>query len=192
VKASGKTIGDGDFKIQLQMNPLKPSPTYELAAQLTGVDLRALNDFLRAYGKFDVESGNFELYASIASADNQYTGYVKVFFEQLDVFAWEKERKKNVLQIFWQAVVGTLTTVLKNHPRDTLATKIPISGSYDQNSIGTWTAVANLLQHAFIRALVPRLDSQMKLDDIEEKEPLPLDQLGKEPTPKKPHERTPK
>jgi hypothetical protein len=101
----------------------------------------------------------------------------------LDVFSWEKERKKNIVQIFWQAVVGTLTTVLKNHPKDTLATKIPISGSYNKTTLGTWTAVANLLQHAFIRALVPKFDNQTKLDEIEEPEPPPLDKLKPPPKP---------
>jgi hypothetical protein len=183
VKASGKTIGRGDFKIDLRLNPLKSAPTFELAAQMSNVDLPALNDFMRAYGKFDVASGDFSMFASIASKDNQYTGYVKVFFQELDVFSWEKERKKNIAQIFWQAVVGTLTTVLKNHSKDTLATKIPISGSYNKTTLGTWTAVANLLQNAFIRALVPKLDNQTKLEEIEEPEPPPLDKTPKRPQP---------
>src|SRR5436190_9848321 len=130
------------------------------------MDLVALNDFLKAYGKFDVDRGLFALYTSIASKDGTYEGYVKVLFENLDVFAWEKERKKNVLEIFWQAIVGTLTTAFKNQPKDRLGTSIPVFGSYENPQVGVWSAVANLLQNAFIRALLPKVDREVTLEEV--------------------------
>ncbi|MEI9864905.1 MAG: DUF748 domain-containing protein [Limisphaerales bacterium] len=57
--ASGSALGGGQLSLQLQMNLLKPMPTYEMNCGLTNVDLVALNDFLRAYGKFDVAHGDF-------------------------------------------------------------------------------------------------------------------------------------
>lgn len=162
----GKTLGGGDLDLQLQMNPLATLPTFEISAQVTNIDLTALNDFLKAYGKFDVERGTFALYSSFAVADGKYDGYAKVFFENLDVFAWEKERKKNALQVFWQAVVGTVSTVFRNLPNDQLATKIPISGSYEGSHIGTWTAVAMLLRNAFISALVPKMDQSISVEEV--------------------------
>ena len=99
-----------------------------------------------------------------------YEGYFKVFFDNLDVFAWEKERKKNILEVFWQAIVGGVAIVFKNHPKDQLATKIPISGSYTNSSIGVWTATATLLQNAFIHALVPKLDQQVTVEQVEKTE----------------------
>lgn len=169
VTARGTTTGGGGVNLQVRMNPLAHAPTYELLCEVTNVNLVALNDFLRAYGRFDVERGVFGLYTSIASKDGSYEGEIKVLFENLDVFAWEKERKKNVLEIFWQAVVGTLTTAFKNQPKDRLATKIPISGSYENNQVGVWTAAATLLQNAFIRALLPKVDRQMTVEEVKEK-----------------------
>ena len=134
------------------------------------MNLTALNDFLRAYGKFDVASGTFALYASIAAENGNYDGYFKVFFNNLDVFAWDKERKKNILAVFWQAIVGGVTTAFKNHPKDQLATKIPISGSYSNSSIGVWTASATLLQNAFIHALVPKIDQHVTVEQVEKTE----------------------
>ena len=139
------------------MNLLKPKPAFEMNCGLTNVDLTALNDFLRAYGKFDVERGTFALYTSVAADGGTYEGYFKVFFNDLDVFAWEKKRKKNILEVFWHAIVGGVATVFKNHPKDQLATKVPVSGSYTNSSVGIWTATATLLQYAFIHALVPKL-----------------------------------
>ena len=87
----------------------------------------------------------------------------------LDVFAWEKERKKNALAVFWSAIVGGLSTVFRNHPSDRLATKIPISGSFESSNVDLWTTVGTLLRNAFVRALVPKLDAPVRVEEIREK-----------------------
>ena len=168
--ARSSTLGGGQLSLQLQMNLLKPAPTYEMNCSLTNVNLVALNDFLRAYGKFDVERGTFALFTSVAAENGTYEGYFKVFFDNLDVFAWEKERKKNILEVFWQAIVGGVATVFKNHPKDQLATKVPISGSYTNSSVGIWMATGTLLQNAFIHALVPKLDQHVTVEQVEKTE----------------------
>jgi hypothetical protein len=170
VIAHGTTIGGGGLDLQLQLNPLEQAPTYQVTAQLTNVDLTALNSFLRAYGKFDVARGQFALFASVASKDSNYYGYIKVFFNHLDVFAWEKERKKNALQVFWETIVGTVADVFKNQSRDSLATRIPISGTYNDKSVGVWSAVGTMLRNAFVRALIPKLDQKVTLADAQQKE----------------------
>jgi hypothetical protein len=157
-------------ELDLKLNPMAALPTFEVTAQLTNVNLVDLNDFLKAYGKFDVARGNFALYTSFAAAEGKYDGYAKVFFEDLDVFAWEKERKKNILQIFWQAIGGTIGAVFRNQPKDQLATKIPFSGSYTNNQIDGWTAVGTLLRNAFISALVPKLDQTITVEEVKLKD----------------------
>jgi len=168
LQASGSTMGGGVLTLQLQMNLLKQTPTYEINCGLTNVDLVALNDFLRDYGKFDVASGKFALFTSVASDQGQYQGYVKVFFKNLEIFQWDKERKKNILKIFWQAIVAGVNEVFKNHVKDQLATKIPISGTYTNSNVGLWTATGTLLQNAFIRALVPKLDQPATVEQVEQ------------------------
>jgi hypothetical protein len=170
VTAHSTTVGGGRLEIQLQLDPVAKAPTYQVTAQLTNVNLPALNDFLKAYGKFDVERGGFNLFASIAAKDGNYDGYAKVFFTKLDVFAWEKERKKNALEIFWQGIVGTLAAAFKNQPHDYLAARIPIYGSYGKEKIGAWRAVGTMLRNAFIKALVPKLDEQATVRQVERKE----------------------
>jgi hydrogenase maturation factor HypF (carbamoyltransferase family) len=104
----------------------------------------------------------------VASADGTYQGYIKVFFNNLDVFQWDKERKKNILKVFWEAIVAGISEVFKNHVKDQLATKIPITGTYTNSSVGLWTATGTLLQNAFIRALVPKLDQSVTVDQVEQ------------------------
>jgi len=167
LNVSGSTIGGGLLAMQLQMNLLDSKPTYQLECGLTNVDLTSLNGFLRAYGKFDVARGRFSLFTSVASDNGNYQGYLKVFFNNLDVFQWDKERKKNVLKIFWEAIVAGVSEVFKNHVKDQLATKIPIVGTYTNSSVGLWTATGTLLQNAFIRALVPKLDQSVTVEQVE-------------------------
>jgi hypothetical protein len=166
-KANGSALGGGHFELDLRFNPMAPAPTFELNALLTNVDLTALNDFLRSYGKFDVERGRFSLFTSVASADGKYDGFIKVFFKNLDVFAWEKEHRKNILEIFWQGVVGVLVEGFKNHPHDQLATQIPVSGTYSDPHLGILSAIGNLLKNAFIRALLPDIGKPVHVEDAE-------------------------
>src|SRR6185369_4445909 len=167
--ANAKTIGGGTMDFHLQFNPMAPAPEYQLQASLTNVDLRALNDFLRAYGKFDVEKGDFAMFTSVAATNKAYEGYIKVFFNHLDVFAWKKERQKNILKIFWEAIVGAVTTVLKNQPEDQLATKVPISGVYTNASVDIASTIGELLRNAFVRALLPKYDKEVTTGEVAKK-----------------------
>ena len=170
ILARGNTLGEGGVELELHLNPLAETPTFEVTAQLTNVNLVALNDFLKAYGKFDVARGIFGLYTSFAAAEGKYDGYAKVFFDDLDVFAWEKERKKNILQVFWQAIVGGVGAVFRNQPKDSLATKIPFSGTYEGSQVDVFTAIGTLLRNAFISALVPKLDRTITVEEVKIKE----------------------
>ncbi len=165
VEAYGKTLGEGRFDFKCSLNPVAKSPTFQVDGSLTNVDLTQLNSFLRAYGKFDVASGNFAFFASFAAADDKYDGYVKVLFKNLKVFQWDKERKKDVLQIFWDAIVGTVADIFKNHPHDQLATKVPITGAFQQSDVHLWPTIQTLLSNAFIRALVPQIDQKINIED---------------------------
>ncbi len=164
VVARGRTIGHGDVTLELHMNPLADSPTFKLVAGITNMDLRALNNFMRAYGHFDVERGTFALFVDVAAAHNRYQGYLKPFFFHLQVFDWKKERGKNILHIFWEAIVQGVSEVLRNQRYDQLATTIPISGTMAKGSnVPVWTTIGGILRNAFVRALLPQVTRSVPL-----------------------------
>jgi hypothetical protein len=166
IRANGNTIGGGTLAFHLQFNPMAPAPVYQLQASLTNVNLPALNSFLRAYGKFDVARGEFAMFTSVAATNNAYQGYIKVFMNNLDVFEWQKERRKSALKIFWEAIVSVVATVVRNLPKDQLAAKIPISGVYTNSTVDLTTTIGSLLRNAFIRALIPRYDQKVTTGDV--------------------------
>ncbi|HTV62161.1 MAG TPA: DUF748 domain-containing protein [Verrucomicrobiae bacterium] len=166
IVANARTIGNGTMNFNLQFNPVAPRPEYQLQASLTNVNLPALNDFFRAYGKFDVAQGTFAMFTSVAATNQAYAGYVKVLFKNLDVFEWKKERQKNILQIFWEAILGAVTTVFRNQPHDQLAAKIPISGVYTNSQVDLISAIGSLMRNAFIRALLPKYDQKITTGQV--------------------------
>src|SRR6185437_1377264 len=156
--AKAKTIGGGDLALELHMNPLTSSPTYKLMASITNVDMTALNPCLRAYAKFDIARGRFALLTDVSSSNGHYQGYAKPFFFDLQVFSLQKEAKKrNPLQIVWEAIVGGVTELFRNQPENQLATVIPISGDYKKgSSIDLWATISGILHNAFVEALSPK------------------------------------
>lgn len=106
-------------------------------------------------------------------------GGLKVFFRHLDVFEWQKERTKNILEIFWEGIVGTLAATFKNHPHDQLAADIPISGTFTNSHIGVFYAAGSLLHNAFIRSLVPKITRKETIEDVKQNRPaVPQPQQG--------------
>jgi hypothetical protein len=178
--ARGRTIGGGDLEISLRMNPLAKDPTFKLNAGISNMNLVALNDFMRAYGNFDVQSGTFQVYTEIAAADGRYEGYVKPFFQNLDIFDWDQERKKNVLEKFWEAIVAGVAILFKNQPKDQLATRIPFSGNFESTDVDIWATVGGILKNAFVRSLLPKVDRSIKLEDVK------ADARGADPEKEKP------
>src|SRR5205085_11996958 len=80
-------------------------------------------------------------------------------FGDLKVFSLVKDMKEvDVLQFFWQALVGGVAELLKNQPRNQLATLIPFRGDASAGQAPDILAtVGNLLRNAFIRAYLPTL-----------------------------------
>jgi hypothetical protein len=181
VVARGRSLGDGELFVMLHLDAFAKTPTYKLEASITNMDLVALNDFLKAYGKFDVERGTASIFTEVASADGRYEGYVKPILENIDVFSWQKEKRKNILQIFWQAIVGTTMTVLKNQPKDRLATIVPIAGDYEQSGADLWAAIGGLLKNAFVRALLPKIEHSVSFEEVEKEKKSANAPPGKEP-----------
>ena len=73
-------------------------------------------------------------------------------------------------KIFWQAIVGTVATLLKNHPHDQLATKVPITGAFNQSDVHLWPTIQTLAQRVY-SALVPQPDQTIKIEDAKAIEP---------------------
>ncbi len=166
IEAKGNAMRSGHFILKAHIDPYAKEPTFDLAAKLSNVDLVKLNNFIKAYGKFDVQSGTFELVAEFAAAKGKFRGYVKPFFKNMKVLSL-KEDIKNPLKLFWEAIVGAVTGLFKNKETNQLAAKIPFSGSFDNPSADIWSTMGSVLENAFIRALIPRIEGTENIKKVE-------------------------
>jgi hypothetical protein len=170
----GATLGEGKLNLQVKIDPLAKQPTFKVAAGIKDMNLTALNELLEAYAKVNVKRGTFEVFTEIESEEGRYEGYVKPFFVDLDVFDLEKDIKKNPLKFIWQAIVAGAVKLFKNHPKDQVATKIPISGSFEKADVDIWVTIGNLLRNAFVQALAPGLDRSVEPRDLTKKQVSPI------------------
>lgn len=153
VSIYGRTIGGGILQGEMDINALKEIPDFDLDIQLTQVDLTQLNDFIEAYGKFDIEKGSFSVFSEVKMIDGRLEGYVKPFFEDVKVLNWEKDEEEGgFFRAAWEAVAGLVKEVGENQPRDEVATQVPISGNVNQPETDVWTTITNVLKNAFVEA----------------------------------------
>jgi Domain of Unknown Function (DUF748). len=161
VQASAVAMDQARLDYKMTLDPFSYRPTFHMAVRLLGLDVTKLNDLALTYGKFDFKRGWFDLVIETDSKEGEITGYVKPLFRNLKIFSLKEDiSEDNVLQFFWQALMGGLTTVLKNFPRDQFGTLIPFtadaSGSTSTDILAT---IGNILRNAFVRAYLPRLET---------------------------------
>jgi hypothetical protein len=126
-----------------------------------GVDkanLTSLNDLLRAYGRFDVQSGNVSIYSQASVKRGTISGYIKTLFSNVVVYNHEKDKGKPVLHQAYELMIGGATRLLKNHSTQQTATEISLNGKLDSPTISTWEALRKLVSNAFINAIEPGFD----------------------------------
>ena len=155
----------GHLDFNMRINALAEDPTYDLNLELKNADLKRLNEFFQAYGKFDVNKGTFGMYMELAAKDKKFIGYVKPFIKDLDVVGHE-DRNDNILRKIWEGIVGIAGDILKAPKSDQIATKVPLVGTYDNRTIGTWYAVFAALRNGLIQGLVPTLDNQVNIKTV--------------------------
>ncbi|MBK8567092.1 MAG: DUF748 domain-containing protein [Saprospiraceae bacterium] len=166
IEATGD-VHEGDMKFSMKLNPLAKQPQFDLNLVVERTNLVKLNDVFKAYGNFDVNKGEFNMYAEAATKDGKFRGYVKPIIHGLDVVEWKgQDKQDNFFQKLWETTVGSAAEVLQNQKKDQLATKINFEGTIEQPESNTWKAVVIVLQNAFVKALRPSIDNQINLGKV--------------------------
>jgi hypothetical protein len=167
VQATATAMDEAKLNFKMSLDPFSYRPTFHLALRLLNLDVTKINDLALAYGKFDFKRGWFDLVLETDCKEGQITGYVKPLFRDLKLFSLAQDIKQdNVLEFFWQALLGTTTSLLKNHPRDQFGTLIPFTGEASgPASVAIFTTIGNIFRNAFIRAYLPRLEQTPSGDE---------------------------
>jgi hypothetical protein len=160
----GKFMGSGDSQMSIKARPGKKGPDLDLRIAIDNTDMRTMNDLFRAYGNFDVVAGLLSFYSEISVRDGNIDGYVKPLFKDMDVYDRRQDREKSLFRKLYEGVIGGLSLMLKNPPREEVATTVPISGKLSSLETSTWQAVTGLIQNAFFKAILPGFEREASRD----------------------------
>jgi Domain of Unknown Function (DUF748) len=165
VEATCNGIYGGHASLHMKLNALDSVPTFDLKAELLDMDITKLNDFLSAYAKLTVRQGTISVYTEAAAKDGKIKGYTKPIIKDLRVVNW-KDDKGHPLKLAWEAMVGAVAWVIKNHGKDQVATRADFEGELKDPDIDTWYIIGQLLRNGFIQALYPALENDINLNSL--------------------------
>lgn len=165
VEATARAEKEAPVKITVKFDPYATTPTFDLDVSMKELSLVKLNDFLLAYGNFDVEKGKFSIFTEIASSNKAFKGYVKPFLKDVHAVSLSKD-SDNPLRLAWEAAVALVLDLVKDRESDRVASKITLSGKYKDPHIGLFDAITSLLSNAFIRALIPEIERTIEEGDV--------------------------
>ena len=155
INLTGRFMGTGRTTAKVRYRPAAPFPDVAVDLAITDTDMTAMNELWRAYGGFDVAAGDFSFFSELRIKDGVLSGYLKPLMRNMEVYDPQQDKRKNVVRRAYEAVVGALSHVLENRPRDEVATRVEISGRVDDPNISPLAASARLIQNAFIKAILP-------------------------------------
>ncbi|BCA56068.1 hypothetical protein W02_32080 [Nitrospira sp. KM1] len=161
VSIKGNFMGSGPTVIKASFRPEKPRPDFALTVKITKTDVTKLNPLLRAYGRVDVTKGTFAFFSQIEVKNNEIRGYVKPFLKDVEVYDPMQDKDKALGQRLYEAVVGEIVNLLKNVPREQVATKTDVSGPVGNPRANTWDIIENLVQNAFFKAILPGFEKSV-------------------------------
>ena len=161
ITASADVYG-GKASASMKMDALAKTPTFDGKAKLEGLNLANLNNFIDAFAKFDIKSGEISIYTEAAAKNGKITGYTKPIIKNLKVVNWEKDKDKP-LKIAYETVVGAVAWIFKNHNKEQLATRVEFEGNIKNPNIDIWELIGQVLKNAFIQALYPSLENSVNI-----------------------------
>jgi hypothetical protein len=164
VTATGLAMDQAQFQFQMKLDPFSYNPTFQLGLRLVGLDITTTNPLIETYGGFNVKRGLFDLVVDVDCKEGEINGYVKPLFRNMIIFNLVQDVKEdnNVVQVFWQAIVGGASAMITNYNRQQLGTLIPFTGQLSGPQIDYLGTIGNVLKNAFIRAYLPRLEEEQK------------------------------
>jgi hypothetical protein len=165
IQVQGDSLGAGKLSLLVDAEPLAARPHFHLSLKVEKLNLPALNESLKSIANVDVGRGIFDLVVEMGGRDGAFEGYVKPFFSDLDFHNIE-DKNKSIGSRLWERVVAGVAWLVKNKPRNQVATRIPFQGEFGDSQVGLWATVRNLFHHGFIRAFNPVVEGSIDPDKV--------------------------
>jgi uncharacterized protein involved in outer membrane biogenesis len=154
-------LGHAPLETTATFDPLSDFEDFEFRLRTTDIELKRLNDFAAAYGKFDFNAGHSDVVIEASASKGRLTGYIKPLLRDVDVFNWQQDvenKDKGLFRSIWEALVGGTETVLKNQGKNQFATRVELKGNVHQKDVSAFQAFLQILRNGFIQAFNARYE----------------------------------
>lgn len=159
---SSKVMKSATLEFDGSFDPYDENVSLNLDFELKKLNLKELNNMFLAYANFDVEKGEFSIYSEVEIEKGDLDGYVKPFIDDLDIVNYPVEKKKP-LNLFWQALIGGSSKLIKNWSHDEIASKIPLKGTITDPKYGLISTIGNIFYHSIFHKLKPEIENKFNL-----------------------------
>ena len=156
----GRFMGSGATEAKATFQPESSGPQFDLEVRSEDTQLPALNELLRAHGRFDVAAGLFSVYSELHVENGRIDGYVKPLFRGLEVHDPAQDRRDGPVREAYEQLVGGITELLENRARGEVATQTDVSGPLEAPNLDTFELVVRLVENAFLRSILPGFDRE--------------------------------
>jgi hypothetical protein len=79
----------------------------------------------------------------------------------MDVYDPHQDQEKGLFQKIYEGLVGGVSQLLENVPRQEVATKADFSGRLENAQASTWQVLVNLIQNATFQAILPGFEHEV-------------------------------
>jgi hypothetical protein len=166
IKGQAMAMQDGFIAFDLQIDPYKKMPTFQLDFKLENLQIAQLNDFFLYYAGMNMQRGKINVYMESAAKDGRITGYVKPIITDLKIIGDPKQQLtfgQKVKEFF----AGLAAAILKNQKKQTVATRIEFEGDFNDPNVSVWSVLRQALRHAFVKALLPTIENRVSLKTVD-------------------------
>jgi hypothetical protein len=161
----GRPLRASDARAQISLNPYAARPTFALNLEVKDLPVVKLNDFAKAYGNFTFDQGSLSLAMEASAKNGSYQGYIEPVFDHLGIFNPAKADNP-----VWEAILGGLTEIVRNYPKDRFGTKVPFSGTFEHPQPDIFATIGNAFRNAFMQAFSGKLENWKKLPPVKPEE----------------------
>jgi hypothetical protein len=159
IEIKGRPLREGSLATNINLDPYAPKPTFTMKTEVADLPLTKLNDFAKAYASITFETGTLRVATEMESKNGNFRGYVEPVFDNMSIFDPGHD-SDNPIDFIWQGIVGGITRIIRNHPKDRFGTRVPIAGNFDNPSPAILETVFNVLRNAFVKAFEGKLGSE--------------------------------
>lgn len=166
INAKGKAQETGIFSFETGFDPYQKQKTFKSDLSVEKLQIREINSFLKAYGNFDAEEGELNIYSKMSAEKGKINGYVKPIIKDLSILRWNTV-EPNPLRLVWEGVLAGFFELFQNQRHAQIATQINFTGDINDPQTSLWEMARYFLKNGFIKALEPGTTVTVNLNDRE-------------------------